>query len=139
MSRILAIDYGQKRVGLAVSDPMKIIASALETVDTKNLMEYLKKYISNNDVETIVVGMPLQTDGSPSPSQSYILPFMGRLRKEFPDMKITTADERYTSKLAHHALSQCGVSKNKIRQNKGIVDKIAAVIILQDWMEANKF
>ena len=103
MGRIVAIDYGRKRTGLAVTDPLQMIAGALDTVPTHTLMDFLKKYLPANGVETVVVGMPRQMDGTPSESYTYIRPFVTRLQKEFPDLRIEMFDERFTSKLAFQA------------------------------------
>lgn len=133
MGRILAIDYGKKRVGLAVTDPLKIIATALDTVATAELENYLLAYLTKNDVERIVIGMPIQMNGQPSESQRYILPFLNRLRKLLPEMPIDYVDERYTSKIANRAIVEGGASK-KLRADKGLVDRVSAVIILQSYM-----
>lgn len=136
MGRVLAIDYGQKRVGLAVTDPMRIIATALDTVPACDVLEYIKKYISTNDVDCIVIGMPLQMNGQASDSQRYILPFIGRLRAVLPQgMAIEYADERFTSVLAQRAIREAGVPKMRRQTDKGLVDRVSAVIILQWWME----
>lgn len=133
MGRILAIDYGKKRVGLAITDPLKIIATALDTVAAAELENYLLNYLTQNDVERIVIGMPIQMNGQPSESQRYILPFVNRLRKLLPDMPIDYVDERYTSKIANRAIIDGGASK-KLRADKGLVDRVSAVIILQSYM-----
>jgi len=134
MGRILAIDYGLRRTGLAVSDPLRIIAGALDTVPTHELMDYLKKYVQGNGVDTIVVGMPRQMSGEMSESWAQIEPFIGKLKKEFSGIKIDTADERFTSRLAFRAMLDGGVKKEK-RRDKGLVDRISATIILQGYME----
>lgn len=136
MGRVLAIDYGRKRTGLAVTDPQRIIASALETVPTHLLMEYLQKYISENSVDCIVIGMPVQMNGTPSESQQFIKPFLVKLAERFPAMPIHQADERFTSKLAQRTIIECGVGRERRRNDKGLVDLISAVIILQGWMES---
>lgn len=136
MGRVLAIDYGRKRTGLAVTDPQRIIASALETVPTHLLMDYLVKYIGENSVDCIVVGMPVQMNGSPSESQRFIRPFLVQLSGLFPDIAIHLADERFTSKLAQRTIIECGVGKQRRRNDKGLVDLVSAVIILQGWMES---
>lgn len=137
MARVLAIDYGRKKVGLAVTDPLQIIANGLETVPTHTLLDYLKKYIQKEEVETIVVGHPKQMDNTDSESMVYIKPFMKRLRKLFPDMNIEMMDERFTSKIAFQTMIDGGLKK-KARQNKELVDTISATIILQSWMERQK-
>ena len=136
MGRILAIDYGRKRTGLAVSDPLRIIANPLETVPTHTLMEVLKRYISEHDVDLIVVGMPLQMDGRPAEAYTYIRPFLNRLGKEMPQMRVELFDERFTSKLALQTMITGGVPKKRRREDKGMVDRISATIILQGYMEA---
>ena len=134
MGRILAIDYGQKRVGLAVTDELQIIATALDTVHSKDIMEYLKAYIEKEHVVCIVVGEPRQMNNTASESVKFIDPFVRRLKKVFPDMKIDRYDERFTSKIASQTMISAGLKK-KDRQNKSTIDKISAVIILQSYME----
>lgn len=135
MGRILAIDYGLKRTGLAVSDPLRIIAGALDTVATHTLMEYLKQYLSKNDVSTIVVGQPKQANGAMSESWRAIEPFVGRLRKEFPQIEVVLYDERFTSVLAHRTMLESGIGR-MARRDKALVDRISATIILQDYMQS---
>ena len=135
MARILAIDYGQKRTGLAVTDSMQLIAGALDTVDTKNLERYILDYVSREDVSTIVVGKPTQLNGEYSENMKRVEPFFFRLKKLFPDKEVTYYDERFTSVLAHQAMLQSGIGK-KARQNKALVDKISATIILEDFMQS---
>jgi len=130
----LAIDYGTRRTGIAVTDPGQIIASPLETVPTHELMHYLEDYFHKEDVELLVVGKPLQADGSPSESMKPLQFFMQAFRKRFPDQKVEWMDERYTSSMASAAMLEGGVKK-KGRQDKGMVDKISASLILQSWME----
>ncbi len=137
MGRILAIDYGQKRVGLAVTDPLKLIASSLTTVHSKDIIEYLKNYFKKEDVETIVIGMPLQMNGKPSESVKFINPFINKLKKEFPNIPVKQADERFTSKMARQAIIASGVKKKK-RQDKSLIDAVSATIILQSYLEQNK-
>ena len=136
MGRILAIDYGRKRTGLAVTDPLKIIAGALDTVPTFELMDYLRRYVAENDVERIVVGLPRQMSGEMSESYTYIRPFLGRLRKEMPDMPVEMYDERFTSKMAQRAMIEGGVPKGRRREDKGLVDRVSAAIILQGYLES---
>lgn len=138
MSRILSIDYGQKRTGLAVTDTLQMIANGLTTVETKNLETYLADYMAKEDVCTIVVGLPRQTNGEYSENMKRIEPFVNRLRKLYPDKNIEMYDERFTSVLAHQAMLTGGLKK-KDRQNKGLVDQISATIILQDYMESRMF
>jgi putative Holliday junction resolvase len=135
MGRILAIDYGRKRVGLAVSDEMKIIANALTTVHSKDIITFLKDYMSKEKVDIIVVGEPKQMNNEDSESVAFINPFLKKLRKEFPDIKIDRMDERFTSKIAFQTMIDAGLKK-KARQNKGLVDTISATIILQSYMES---
>lgn len=134
MGRILALDYGKKRVGVAVSDPLKIIAGALQTVDTPQIFDFLKDYLSKNDVDVLVVGLPRQMNYQLSESYKYIEPFLNRVKKEFPKLKIEMVDERFTSKIAQRAIIDGGVKKMD-RQNKALVDKVSATIILQSYME----
>lgn len=135
MGRILAIDYGSKRVGLAVTDPLQIIAQPLETVAAVDCLEYLKGYLGRESVERVIIGMPIQDDGSPSDSQRFIRPFLGRLKKEFPGMEIVEVDESYSSVEANRAIREGGVSRNKRREKTGIVDRTAATLILQRYMD----
>jgi putative Holliday junction resolvase len=135
MPRILAIDYGAKRTGLAVTDPSKIIASALETVPTDKLLEYLKKYTQNEAVEAFVVGMPKNLDGTTTDGTAYVERFVIELKNIFPETAIHLHDERFTSKMAMQTMIAGGMKK-KDRQIKGNIDKISAVIILQSFMES---
>lgn len=138
MGRILSIDYGKKRTGLAVTDPLKIIAGGLTTVETSKLMDFLKSYMEKEDVERIVVGLPKQMNGEESENMKNITPFVNRLRKLYPDLPVEFFDERFTSVLAHKAMLESGIGK-KARQNKALVDEISATIILQGYMESVKF
>ena len=138
MGRILAIDYGRKRCGIAVTDPLKIIANGLETIATHKLMEFLKNYMSREQVELIVIGKPMQLNGQPSENMRYITPFVNRLRKEMPDMPIEMVDERFTSTIAHQAMIDGGMKKSD-RQDKARVDSIAASIILNDYLQSLQF
>lgn len=133
MPRILAIDYGAKRTGLAVSDPLKIIASALETVPSDMLITYLKKYTASEEVEAFVVGMPKNLDGSDTDGTLYVKRLLEELKTNFPDVPIHLQDERFTSKMAVQTMIAGGMKK-KDRQVKGNIDKISAVIILQGFM-----
>lgn len=137
MGRILAIDYGQKRVGLAVSDPLRIIATALTTVPTHEAENYISDYCTTNGVDLIVVGLPIQMNGTPSQSQRFILPFVDRLRLRLPHTPLQYADERYTSKMAFQTMIDVGVGK-MARRDKGTIDRISATIILQSYMESNR-
>ena len=135
MGRILAIDFGRKRTGLAVSDTLRITANPLLTIETKNLIEWLQTYFAAEQVDEVVIGHPTQMNGQESESMNYIRPFMGVFKKTFPTMPITMFDERFTSVLAHRAMIEGGMKK-KDRQNKAVVDKIAACIILEDYMDS---
>ncbi len=137
MPRILSIDYGKKRTGIAVTDPLQIIANGLVTVDTSTLFDFLKEYLEKEDVERIVIGQPRQTNGEDSENMKRITPFVNRMRKLHPDIPIDYFDERYTSVLAHKAIIESGIGK-KARQSKPLVDKISATIILQDYMEMKR-
>jgi putative Holliday junction resolvase len=138
MGRILAIDYGLKRTGLAVTDTLQMIANGLATVPTAELLAYITTYISKENVETIVIGLPKQMNNEPSESMKYIEPFAALLKKNFPNIKVTFYDERFTSVLAHKAMLDGGLKKKK-RQNKELVDEISAVIILQSYLENIKY
>lgn len=135
--RILSIDYGKKRTGLAVTDPLQIIANGLATVSTSELFDYLKKYTSQEQVERIVIGRPTQPNGLPSENLVRVEQFVNRWRKAMPEIPIEYYDERFTSVLAHQAILDSGIGKKARRENKGLVDEISATIILQDWMRAN--
>lgn len=137
MSRILAIDYGAKRTGIAVTDTMQIIANGLDTVATKDLFDFLKAYLDREEVELIIVGLPVQSNGEASENQKRIIPFVNRLRKLYPDIGIEYYDERFTSVLAHRTILDSGIGKKK-RQDKELVDKISATIILQDYLESKR-
>ncbi len=134
MGRILAIDYGRKRVGIAVTDPLKIIANGLTTVHSKDIFTFLSNYLSKEYVETIVVGYPVNLKNEGSQSLQFINPFIKKLIKQYPEIKVETYDERFTSKMAKAAMIEGGLKK-KDRQNKALVDKISAVIILQSYLE----
>ncbi|MFA8433117.1 MAG: Holliday junction resolvase RuvX [Marinifilaceae bacterium] len=137
MARILAIDYGRKRVGLAVTDPMQIIANGLETVPAKDVLDYLENYMKSEEVECIVVGYPKQLNNEDSESMKYVKPFLGQLKKRFPDIPVELLDERYTSKMAFQAMIDGGLKK-KARQNKALIDTVSATIILQNYMERKR-
>lgn len=134
MSRILAIDYGKKRTGIAVTDTLQMIANGLATIETKELEKFLTDYIAKEDVSTIVVGKPTQMNGEDSENMKRIEPFFNRLKKLFPNKEIVYYDERFTSVLAHQAMLQSGIGK-KARQDKALVDKISATIILEDFLQ----
>jgi putative Holliday junction resolvase len=134
MGRVLAIDYGQKRVGFAVSDPDKIIAQGLDTVHVTQAFDFIQNYISIEQVETIVVGDPKRMDNTQSESARFIEPFVNRLKKAFPSIPIVRIDERFTSKIAFQTMLDGGLKK-KERQNKALVDKISATVILQSYLQ----
>lgn len=136
MGRILSIDYGKKRTGLAVTDPLKIIANGLTTVLTSELFDYLKSYISSESVEEIVIGRPTQPNGQPSENLGRVEQFVNRWKKAFPGVPIVYYDERFTSVIAHQAMITGGVGKKRRREDKGLVDEISATIILQDYMKS---
>lgn len=133
MGRILALDYGSKRTGVAVTDELKIIASGLTTVSTPELMDFLKEYFSSENVELMLVGEPTQKDGTPSDIESEIKNFLTVFKKQFPDMPVKRVDERYTSKMAFQTMINSGLKK-KQRRNKALVDEISATIILQEYL-----
>lgn len=134
MGRILAIDFGRRRTGLAVTDPLRITANPLATVETKELLPWLRSYFATEQVDIVVIGHPLQMNGEDSESMNYIRPFMGNFRREFPNIPLTEYDERFTSVLAHRAMIDGGM-RRKQRQDKAVVDRIAACIILEGYME----
>ena len=135
MGRILAIDYGRKRTGLAVTDMLRITANPLLTIETSELMNWLADYLRKEQVDEVVIGHPTQMNGEESESMNYIRPFIGNFKKQFPNIPITMYDERFTSVLAHQAMIAGGMKK-KDRQNKAVVDKIAACIILEGYLES---
>lgn len=137
MARILSIDYGKKRTGIAVTDPLQIIAGGLATVSTSELFDWLKAYLSKEPVERIVIGEPRQPNGQPSENLGRVQQFVNRWRKEFPDVPIELYDERFTSVLAHQAMLEGGLRK-KARQDKALVDEISATIILEDYLRSKK-
>ena len=133
MGRIMAIDYGKVRTGLAVTDPVRIIATALTTIPTPTLLPYIKEYCAREEVDIFVVGEAKHMDNSPSESMQYIEPFVKQLAEIFPDKEIARVDERFTSKMAFQTMIDSGLKK-KQRQNKGMIDQIAATLILQTYM-----
>ena len=137
MARILSIDYGKKRTGIAVTDPLQIIAGGLATVSTSELFDWLKAYLSKEPVDRIVIGEPRQPNGQPSENLGRVQQFVNRWRKEFPDVPIELYDERFTSVLAHQAMLEGGLRK-KARQDKALVDEISATIILEDYLRSKK-
>ena len=137
MARILSIDYGKKRTGLAVSDPLQLIAGGLATVATHELWDYLQQYVAREQVERIVIGEPRQPNGQPSENLARVQQFVNRWRKAMPQIPIEYYDERYTSVLAHQAMLDAGLRK-KARQDKALVDEISATIILEDYLRSKK-
>lgn len=135
MARIIGIDYGRKRTGVAVTDPLKIVAGALATVPTHTLEQFITDYVAREQVELIVIGQPTQLDGQPSKSMRYITPFVNRLKKILPDIPIVMYDERFTSTIAHQAMIAGGMKKSD-RRDKARVDSIAATIILNDYLSS---
>lgn len=136
--RILSIDYGKKRTGLAVTDSLQLIAGGLATVDTQELFTYLETYVGKEPVERLVIGKPMQPNGQPSENMVRVENFVGRWRRAHPEIPIEYYDERFTSVLAHRAMIAGGVKKKTRRENKGLVDEISATIILQDYMESRR-
>ncbi len=134
MGQILAIDYGKARCGIAATDDMQIIASGLDTVETQLLLSYLKNYFSENRVEAVVIGLPVDLKGNISEVETDILKFIEEFKKEFSEIPVHRFDERFTSKMASFFISQSGKSK-KQKQEKGLIDKISATIILQNFLE----
>jgi len=134
LGRIIAIDYGRKKCGIAVTDPLQIIANGLTTVPTHTLFDFIVNYLNNEDVEEIVIGYPKQTTGEVSESLKYIKPFVNRLKKSLPDIPVKWVDERFTSKMAFQTMIDAGLKK-MARRDKMLVDKISATIILQTYME----
>ncbi len=139
MGRILAIDYGNKRVGLAVTDPLKIIATGLTTIPAHNSLQFVVDYTTENQVDTIVVGLPKNLNNEFSESYKYIKPFFEKLKKLLPNHNIVYYDERFTSTLANRAIIDGGVKKSRRRNDKGLVDMVSATIILQSYMESRDY
>ncbi len=133
MARILALDYGKKRTGVAVTDPLKIIATALTTVETGELIGFLKKYMATEQVEKIIIGYPLNMDDSPTDATPLVEKFIVKFGNVFPNLPVEKVDERMTSRMASKAIAQMGLSK-KDREKKELIDAVAAVIILQEYM-----
>lgn len=134
MARIIAIDYGQKRVGFAATDELRICANALDTVHVTQAFDYLKNYLEKENVDAIVIGEPRKLDNTPSDSSRFIEPFVNRVKKAFPTIPIVRVDERFTSRIAFQTMIDAGVKK-KDRQDKALVDKISATIILQTYLQ----
>ncbi|WP_207434075.1 Holliday junction resolvase RuvX [Sabulibacter ruber] len=138
MGRILAIDYGVKRVGLAVTDPLQIIASGLDTVHAKDVLAFLAQYCQKEEVDEFVVGMPKHLDGNDTNNTQHVVGFVRKLRKQFPGKKVVTHDERFTSRMAFQTMIDAGIGK-KARADKATVDKISATIILQSYLESRQY
>ncbi len=138
MGRLLAIDFGRARTGIAVTDPMRIVANGLTTVESSKLEAFLRDYFSREQVDAVIVGLPKNLNGEASESQRYLLPALGRLRKAFPEMEFEMYDERFTSVLAHRAMLDSGMKQSDRRQ-KGTADVMAACIILNDYLESLRF
>jgi len=134
----MAFDYGTKRIGIAVTDPLQIIANALTTVHPNEVLEFLSTYLTNEQVETFVVGMPRQLDGTDSESAMHVVGFIRLLKKTYPHIPVVQVDERFTSKMASSVIAQSGLKKGK-RQEKGLVDTVSATIILQSYMDSLSF
>lgn len=137
MGRLLAIDYGTKRMGIAVTDPLQIIATSLTTIHPKEAIDFFTKYFTDEMVDQVIFGEPKQLDGTASESNVPLQAFINLFRKKFPNMKIAMMDERYTSRMALNAMIDAGVKKNQ-RRDKGLIDRTAAVIILQSYMESKR-
>ncbi len=133
--RVLCLDYGKKRTGVAVTDPLRIIATSLGTIETGGLMDFLRKYCSDESVSLVLIGYPLNLDGTPTHATPLVEGFMNAFRKSFPSIPIEKIDERYSSKLASEAIAGMGLNK-KTREQKGIIDSVAAVMLLQEWLNA---
>ena len=137
MARILAIDYGKKRTGLAVTDELQIVPGALDTIDTPKLMAYLEAYLKKENVERVIIGEPKQTNGLPSENLQRVMAFENQWKKKFPNIPIQGVDERFTSVMAHQTMIDAGLHK-KARQDKALVDKISATIMLQEYLMKTK-
>lgn len=138
MARIMAIDYGKKRCGIAVTDTLQIIANGLTTVNSSELLDFIKRYIATEPVECIVMGMPKQVNNKPSENMRYIQGFVNTLHKQLPELKVEMYDERFTSVIAHRTMLDAGLGR-MARRNKELVDEISATIILQDYLECKKY
>ena len=136
--RVLSIDYGKKRTGIAVTDPLQIIANGLATVSTSELFTFLAGYVGKEQVERIVIGKPVQPNGQPSENLARVEQFVARWRNQHPEVPIEYYDERFTSVLAHRAILDSGIGKKARRENKGLVDEVSATILLQDWMQSRR-
>ena len=139
MARLLAIDYGRKRCGLAVTDILQITPGGLATVRTHELIDYLKNYIAKEPVERFIIGLPMNLNGKESESMTYLRPFLKQLEKAIPIIPVTMVDERFTSTLAQRTIIEAGIGKQRRREDKGLVDEVSAVIILQTYMSTPRF
>ena len=139
MARLLAIDYGRKRCGLAVTDILQITPGGLATVRTHELIDYLKNYIAKEPVERFIIGLPMNLNGKESESMTYLRPFLKQLEKAIPSIPVTMVDERFTSTLAQRTIIEAGIGKQRRREDKGLVDEVSAVIILQTYMSTPHF
>ena len=139
MARLLAIDYGRKRCGLAVTDILQITPGGLATVRTHELIDYLKNYIAKEPVERFIIGLPMNLNGKASESMPYLRPFLKQLEKAIPNIPVTMVDERFTSTLAQRTIIEAGIGKQRRREDKGLVDEVSAVIILQTYMSTPRF
>ena len=139
MARLLAIDYGRKRCGLAVTDLLQITPGGLATVRTHELIDYLKNYIAKEPVERFIIGLPMNLNGKESESMTYLRPFLKQLEKAIPNIPVTMVDERFTSTLAQRTIIEAGIGKQRRREDKGLVDEVSAVIILQTYMSTPRF
>ena len=139
MARLLAIDYGRKRCGLAVTDILQITPGGLATVRTHELIDYLKNYIAQEPVERFIIGLPMNLNGKESESMTYLRPFLKQLEKAIPNIPVTMVDERFTSTLAQRTMIEAGIGKQRRREDKGLVDEVSAVIILQTYMSTPHF
>lgn len=137
MARVLAIDYGTKRTGIAVTDPLKLIASPLETVSTASLLDYLHEYLTSEEVEAIVIGEPLHADGRPTQIHHLVVGLSRKLQKTFPAITVELHDESFTSENAKQVILQSGTRKKK-RRDKSLVDKVSAALILSDYLESKR-
>ena len=139
MARLLAIDYGRRRCGLAVTDILQITPGGLATVRTHELIDYLKNYIAKEPVERFIIGLPMNLNGKESESMTYLRPFLKQLEKAIPNIPVTMVDERFTSTLAQRTIIEAGIGKQRRREDKGLVDEVSAVIILQTYMSTPRF
>ncbi|MBK9017038.1 MAG: Holliday junction resolvase RuvX [Saprospiraceae bacterium] len=137
MSRIMGIDYGTKRTGIAVTDPLQIISSGLTTVPTHELFDFIAKYLKEEEVEAIVVGEPMYPDGNPAQIADQVKGFVNKLRKQYPDIQVFMQDERYTSEMAKQIILQSGANRKK-RRDKALVDKVSAALILEDYLNSKQ-